>query len=111
MAEWRFRIFEFLNERGHSVIGEWLDAERITKRDRTLLIQKMDMLAMHGSELTGLVAGPIASKRNPKVQSHVYKLVIHGDRMLRPMLCKGPLENDAEFTMLLGAIETGGKLD
>lgn len=111
MAGWRFRIFEFIDERGRSVIGDWLDAERITSRDRNLLKAKMDLLALQGTELTGLVAGPISSKRNRRMQSHIYKLVIHGDRMLRPMLCKGPIDMEQEFTLLLGAIETGDILD
>lgn len=67
---------------------------------------------MNGTEVsTGLLAGPIASKKEPRMQSHIYKLVIHGQRMLRPMLCRGPVNTDAEFTMLIGAIEKGGVLD
>jgi hypothetical protein len=30
---------------------------------------------------------------------------------LRPMLCRGPIDMDREFTFLLGAIEKGGVLD
>lgn len=112
MPDYRFRIYEFLDERGHSVIGEWLDVERITKRDRGHLLEKMDLLAMNGTELSGgVLHGPIKSKHNPRMQSHVYKLVIHGDKMLRPMLCKGPLDMENEFTMLLGAIEVNRVLD
>lgn len=51
---------------------------------------------------TKLLAGPI--------YQHIYKLVIHGDVMLRPMLCRGPIEPEAEYTLLVGAIERGGKL-
>lgn len=73
---------------------------------------KMDMLALHGPDLpSGLLAGPIKSKRNRKMQSHIYKLIVHGNKMLRPMLCKGPLDMDGEFTLLLGAIEVNFKLD
>ena len=31
--------------------------------------------------------------------------------MLRPLLCRGPIDSSLEFTMLLGAIEVGGILD
>jgi len=31
--------------------------------------------------------------------------------MLRPMLCKGPIEMESEYTMLIGAIEVNFKLD
>ncbi|HUA18376.1 MAG TPA: hypothetical protein VMU80_20650 [Bryobacteraceae bacterium] len=84
----------------------------IPDRDRGQLLQKMDMLAMHGMDLPpGLLAGPIKSKREPEKQSHIYKLIIHGQRMLRPMLCRGPVDMAAEFTMLIGAIEKDGVLD
>jgi hypothetical protein len=109
MSDWRFSIFEFLEADGHSAIGNWLERERITARDRGLLMQKMDALALHGLELSG-AAGPVKSKRHPKKKSHTYKLVIHGDVMLRPMFCKGPSDNDNEFTFLCGGVETGGVL-
>jgi hypothetical protein len=69
------------------------------------LNQKLDMLALNGMDLAPhLLAGPI------KRTGHIYKLVIHADVMLRPMLCKGPFEMDQEFTLLLGAIEKQSKL-
>jgi len=72
----------------------------------------MDLLALSGPNLPpGLLAGPIKSKRDRKMQSHIYKLIIHGEKMLRPMLCKGPIEMDNEYTMLIGAIEADFKLD
>jgi hypothetical protein len=109
MGGWR--IYEYL-EGNESTIGRWLREQAITPRDRGQLMQKMDMLALNGMDLhPGLLAGPIASKRKRKMQSHIYKLVIHGQRMLRPMLCRGPIDANGEFTILLGAIETGGVLD
>jgi hypothetical protein len=111
MGGWRYRIFEFLETDGHSAIGNWLDRDKITARDRRLLRIKMDMLALNGVELlTGFVAGPIKSKLHPRIPSHIYKLVIHGDVMLRPMFCRGPEDNDGEFTFLCGGVETGGLL-
>jgi hypothetical protein len=63
------------------------------------------MLEISGSSLPPkLLAGPI------KKTGHIYKLIIHADVMLRPMLCKGPFEMDAEFTLLIGAKEIQGKL-
>src|SRR5712691_9452211 len=104
MARWR--IYEHVNGRGESAIGQWLIEEAISERDRGRLVQKMDLLALNGPALSPrLLAGPIQSKKNRRLQSHIYKLIIHGDKMLRPMLCRGPLEMDGEFTMLLGAIE------
>jgi hypothetical protein len=107
-----WRIYEYLTSQDRSAIGEWLDVKGVSDRDRGQLVMKMDMLAMYGPNLPpGLLAGPIKSKRNRKMQSHIYKLIVHGDKMLRPFLCKGPFDMDGEFTMLLGAIEVNFTLD
>jgi hypothetical protein len=109
---YRWRIYEYIENNGESAIGRWLREEDISDRDRGQLLQKLDLLAMHGTDLsTGILAGPIASKKKrAKFQSHIYKLVVHGQRMLRPMLCRGPINKDSEFTLLIGAIEVGGVL-
>jgi hypothetical protein len=97
-------LYDFTSERGESVISEWVDGERLSKRDLGQLNQKLDMLAKVGPELPPkLLAGPI--------YRHIYKLIVHGDRMLRPMLCKGPFSMETEYTLLLGAIEADGELD
>jgi hypothetical protein len=105
-------IFDAVDKNSASNLVVWISREKITKRDIGQLNQKIDMLERHGPELPPkLLAGPIKSKRNKKLVSHIYKLIIHGDRMLRPMLCKGPIDVPSEFTMLLGAIEVGRVLD
>jgi hypothetical protein len=97
-------LYDFTNERGDSLLREWIDRERLSQRDMGQLQQKLDMLVVAGPSLPPrLLAGPI--------YKHIYKLIIHGDRMLRPFLCKGPFNMDTEFTLLLGAIEADGKLD
>ena len=107
-----WNIFDAVDKNSASNIVVWISREKITRRDIGQLNQKIDMLERHGPELPPkLLAGPIKSKRNKKLVSHIYKLIIHGDRMLRPMLCKGPIDVPSEFTMLLGAIEVGGVLD
>jgi hypothetical protein len=93
-------------------IGVWIKTERVGKLELAKLNQKMDMLVTTEPGLAPkLLAGPIKSKKYPKQQSHIYKLIIHGDRMLRPMLCRGPIDTDKEYTMLLGAIEKNNVLD
>src|ERR1700678_3481488 len=84
----------------------WTQKSGLVKRDIGQLNQKLDMLRINGFSLhPNLLAGPL-----PK-QKHIYKPVIHGQRMLRPMLCKGPVAMESEFTLLLGAIEINFKLD
>lgn len=101
----RYQLWDFLSERGANLILEWVRRERLTVRDRAALNNKFRRLAQTEFDLaikTKLLAGPI--------HKHVYKLVIHADVMLRPMLCRGPIEVEHEYTLLLGAIEVGGKL-
>ena len=105
-------VFDALNNRGESALVVWIAKKKLTRREIGQLNQKIDMLIQNGPDLSpGLLAGPVKSKRNKKLVSHIYKLIIHSDRMLRPMLCKGPIDLQNEFTMLLGAIEAGGVLD
>jgi hypothetical protein len=101
-----FALYDFVDNRGQSVIRTWISDEGLTRRDIGQLNQKLDMLRTSGFDLhPNLLAGPIGK------QKHIYKLRVHAQRMLRPMLCKGPFEMDSEFTLLLGAIEINFKLD
>lgn len=100
-----YRLWDFLTERGDNIILEWAKDKRLTVRDRAALNQKFTRLVQVDFELaiqTKLLAGPI--------YKHVYKVIIHGDVMLRPMLCRGPIDNEREYTLLLGAIEKDWKL-
>ena len=97
-------MYDFADECGNSRLREWIEREKLSRRDIGQLNQKLDMLVVAGPLLPPkLLAGP--------VYKHVYKLIIHGERMLRPYLCKGPFNMNTEFTLLLGAIETNWKLD
>jgi hypothetical protein len=100
-----YALWDFLDNRLRSVMQEWVDNDRLTARARAALNNKIRRLSQVDYNLaigTKLLAGPI--------YKHVYKLVIHADVMLRPMLCRGPIDNETEYTFLLGAVETGGKL-
>ena len=105
-------LFDYKTARGMSALQDWLDEKRITKRDRGQLNQKLDMLERNGTDLPPkLLAGPLDSNVRKLRQKNVYKLIIHGDLMLRPFLCRGPIDNNSEFTLLLGVIERNGKND
>jgi hypothetical protein len=99
------RLYDFLSARGENVILRWVKDDKLTVRGRAALNQKLDRLIQIPFQLaidTKVLAGPI--------YKHIYKLVIHADIMLRPMLCRGPFDIEGEYTLLLGAVETGGKL-
>lgn len=99
------KLWDFLDGKKRNVIADWIREQ--SKRDRAKLDQKFDRLEQIDFELaiaTKLLAGPIAK------QKHIYKMTVHGEVQLRPMLCKGPSDMDHEYTMLLGAVEKGYKL-
>jgi hypothetical protein len=99
-----WNIYEFLVRPKVGVIEVWLRQARIQKKAKTLLNQKLDLLEMHGPNLPPeLLAGPI--------DGHIYKLRIRVQRVqLRPLLCRGPLQNNSEFTLLCGATERDDEL-
>lgn len=98
-----FYLYDFIDEAGESIIESWRDG--LTSRSRAQFDSKLHMLEISGSDLgPKLLAGPI------KKTGHIYKLIIHADIMLRPMLCKGPFKMQTEFTLLVGAKEIQGKL-
>ncbi len=98
-------IYQFSDERGDGVLDVWFRKARIQKTARIRLDQKVDMLAMYGPVLPPqLLAGPVCD--------HIYKLKVKASGIqLRPHLCKGPIDNNNEFTFLCGAIEKDDALD
>jgi hypothetical protein len=96
-----FALYDFLTHDGHNPFKEWtrgLESQELAK-----LNQKLDMLELYGSDLP------------PRLFSdtdypHIKKLRINGRIALRPLLCRGPLNMQAEFTLLLGCRERDGRL-
>ncbi len=100
----RWRVYAYTGGRIKSVAQEWA---RDVKYDKDLLArlnQKLDSLEKHGTELsTGLLAGTSFK--------HVDKLRVFGRKTVwRFMVCKGPISNDFEFTLLFVAQEKDRKL-
>lgn len=101
----RYALWDFITERGRSILAEWVKDDRLSSRDKAILNGRIDKLAKIDFDQaigTKLLNGPI--------YKHVYKMKLKGDVMLRPMLCRGPVDIEAEYTFLLGAVEIGGKL-
>jgi hypothetical protein len=100
MAAWR--LYDYLDARGRNDFHRW--SSDLEKSDRARLSQKLRMLETVGPDLPPqLLAGPI------KDHAHIYKMRINGSVALRPLLCRGPINNAEEFTLLMGAIERGWK--
>lgn len=96
-----WRLYDYLNGAGKNEFAAWTRA--LQKRERIKLAFKLDMLEQVGPNLPPqLLAGPICD--------HIYKLKVQGAVKLRPLLCKGPVDNEGEFTLLIGAKEVQGEL-
>lgn len=65
---------------------------------------KFDLLQAHG---LALPARLLTDTPNRKIK----KIRVNGQVALRPLLCLGPIHNDQEFTLLVGAFEKGGEFD
>jgi len=96
-----YKLFDYLSDNGLNEFKEW--TQGLQKAQRAKLNQKLDALMLYGDVLypevlTGTdVAG-------------IQKLRVKGNVQLRPMLTNGPIRVGKEYTLLLGAIEVGGKL-
>lgn len=100
-----YELWDFRNERGDNLIAKWTEQQERAHRAR--LNQKLDMLirvSFESAIKSKLLHGPIQK------QKHIYKLRAQSNVAMRPLLCRGPIANDAEYTLLLGSEEKGGKL-
>lgn len=95
-----FSIYDYVNQHGLNEFKEWTLTQQKVPLGK--LNEKIDLLMLYGETLfphmltdTG-VAG-------------ILKLRIQGPVKLRPLLCRGPVNNQSEYTLLMGAKEIGGK--
>jgi hypothetical protein len=96
-----WELFDYVDDRGINIIEVWRMS--LQKPERAKLDNRLNILAKTGPEGgTGLLAGTKSR--------HIDKLKVTGKVTLRLMLCRGPVEMDGEFTLLLGAHEQDRKL-
>lgn len=97
-------LWDFINGKRNE-FREW--ACELSVTDRAALNQKLDMLERLDFEQAislKLLAGPIQHS------GHILKLRAHGDKALRPLLCRGPHVPLREYTLLHGAEERDNRL-
>lgn len=100
MAGWK--LYDYVGHDGVNDFERW--CRGLQSADLARLNRKIKMLADNGPNLgPKLLAGPLSG------YAHIYKLRVRGLTELRPLLCKGPIINEAEFTLLKGAFEVGGQ--
>ena len=100
MAAWE--LYDYVDHGGVNDFERW--SRGLQKPDLARLNRKIRMLEDNGPNLgPKLLAGPLGG------YPHIYKLRVRGLTELRPLLCKGPIDNETEFTLLNGAFEVGGQ--
>jgi hypothetical protein len=100
-------IWEFLASGNDRVIRKWFKVEDITPQERAKLDVALNHLRTLDLALVShkLLAGPLRGTK-------IYKLRLRcNNRELRPMLCRGPVGERLDYTLLLGAIEVGNRLN
>ncbi|NOT15348.1 MAG: hypothetical protein HOP21_07200 [Methylotenera sp.] len=95
-----YKLFDYVNAAGENEIKKWISS--LEKKHRAKLNQKLDTLKIHGKTLL-----PELLSRTS--ESGIYKIRVHGNVQLRPLLCEGTVDVNSEFTLLLGAKEIGDK--
>lgn len=96
-----FLLYDFVDSNGENVFKQW--SLSLQKAERAKLNQKLDALEKHGDVL-------FPQMLTNTDTAGILKLRVKGQKQLRPMLCKGPVDVNGEFTLLLGAIEKDWKL-
>lgn len=101
-TEPKFALFDYIDEHGNNDIKIW--TQGLQKTQQAKLNVRLDMLKKLGSELFPHV---LTDTSTPGIQ----KIRVKGKVQLRPMLCKGPINKEKEFTLLIGAKEIGSCFD
>jgi hypothetical protein len=95
-----YDLFDALDERGVNIIEGWM--RLLETSDRAKLNQKLDMLQRFEFEQmrgTNVLHGPINKTK------HIYKIRVQSNIAMRPLVCRGPIVNLKEYTLLQGAFE------
>lgn len=95
-----FLIYDYVNQHGLNEFKEWTFG--LEKPQRAKLNERIDKLALYGDALyPEMLAGSSVAG--------IQKLKVRGNVQLRPLLCKGPVNIQDEYTLLMGAKEVGSK--
>lgn len=98
----RFKIYDYIDNRMRNIMQKWAESLSLSQKERAKIDMKIDMLESTGSDLApGLL-------QDTKIK-HIKEIAINGHRALRPLLCRGPIDMQVEFTLLSGAIEKDRK--
>lgn len=94
-------IYDYVDSDDRNDIEAWM--KTLAARNRAKLDERLDKLHHHGEELFPDIL-------SPSTENGILKLKCKGNVQLRPHLCRGPVNESAEYTLLMGAKEVGDKL-
>lgn len=97
-----YKLFDYHDAQGRNEFKDW--SSRLQKVQLGKLNARLDMLADHGDELFPHIL------TNSGVGT-ILKLRCKGQVQLRPLLCRGPISVDEEYTLLAGATERDSVLE
>jgi hypothetical protein len=95
-------LYNYRNARGDNEVLAW--CKGLQKSDLAKMNKRIDLLAQGGMDLCPNLVGPLRGSK------HLYKIRTNGDVAARLLLCKGPINMEMEFTLLLGAFEKDDEL-
>lgn len=94
-------IYDYLKPSGQNDIAKW--TKKLAKTRRAKLKAKLDVIRRVGLDASNELLADIGN--------HLYKLKVGGSPQLRPILCRGVVDNNSEFTILIGAKEKDGNYE
>lgn len=97
-----FKLYDYVDAQERNLFAQW--TQGLEKSQRAKLNARLDLLQQQGD---GLLPEMLTGSPTPGI----LKLRCRGNVQLRPLLCKGPIDVDQEYTLLIGAIERSGKFD
>lgn len=97
-----YQLFDYVDSRGRNAMQVW--AMGLSKKDRARLDLRADLLEKEGDNLFPNI---LQSTR----QRHILEIRVNGQIALRPLLCRGPVTVDKEYTFLFGAVEQNRKYE
>lgn len=95
-----FHLYDYRDASGNNLFAAW--TRTLQTKQLAKLNERLDKLEQHGEELFPDVLSPTANG--------ILKLKVRGNVQLRPLLCRGPVDEKIEYTLLIGAKEISSKL-
>lgn len=102
MTNCHYQLFDYLDSRHRNVMQDWANGLPMSKKDRSRLDLRIDLLREQGDNLFPKM---LQSTR----QRHIMEIAVNGQVALRPLLCRGPFAIQTEYTFLFGAVEQNRK--